>query len=113
MNLRNSVTLIGNLGKDPEFLKLDSGRMRTRINLATHEAYRDQEGNLVRKTEWHQCVAWGKKAEVMSNLLRKGREIVVRGKLTYRSYDDQNGIKRYITEVVVEDFALVGKKEGD
>lgn len=111
MNLRNNVKLIGNLGADPEFHKLDSGKAYTRIRLATNERYRNEKGDLVTTTEWHTCVAWGKKAEVMSNLLRKGREVAVEGKLVHRSYEDKDGIKRYRSEIWVSDFLLLGKKE--
>ena len=111
MNLKNQVTLIGHLGRDPEFTKFDSGKMKTQFSLATSETYRNQNGDRVESTEWHRCVAWGKLAETMSMYLRKGKEVALSGKLTHRSYTDKNGEKRYITEVVVSEFAFLGKKE--
>lgn len=111
MNLKNQVTLIGHLGRDPEFTKFDSGKMKTQFSLATSEIYRNQNGDRVESTEWHRCVAWGKLAETMNMYLKKGKEVALSGKLTHRSYTDKNGEKRYITEVVVSDFAFLGKKE--
>lgn len=111
MNLKNQVTLIGRLGHDPEFTKLDGGKMRTVFNLATSETYRNQNGDRIESTEWHRCVAWGKLAETMGMYLKKGKEIALSGKLTHRSYTDKDGQKKYITEVIVSEFAFLGKKE--
>lgn len=111
MNLRNSVTLIGYLGQDPEFTTFDSGKTRARFSLATSDSYKNQNGDRVTTTEWHSCVAWGKLAEVINKWLKKGKQVAVRGKLVYNSYEDKNGVKRYFAQVLVEDFVLLGKRE--
>lgn len=107
MNMRNSVLLMGNLGSDPEFSKFENGRMLARISLATNETYRNKNGDTVTKTEWHRCIAWGKTAELMNKLLNKGKRIAVRGKLTYSAYEDKEGVQRYSTEIVVDEFELM------
>lgn len=111
MNLKNAVTLIGHLGKDPDFMKLENGRALARFSIATNESYRNQNGDRVTRTEWHNCVAWGPKAEIINNLFRKGKQVALRGKLTHRSYDDKEGIRRYVSEVQIEEFEILSKKE--
>lgn len=110
MNVRNKVTLIGHLGKDPDFSTTQNGRNYARFSLATNEAYRNREGELVEETEWHRCVVWGSKAEAVHKHLTKGQEVAVEGKLRHRSYDDKDGIRRYVSEVEVGSFVMVGKK---
>lgn len=107
-NLKNSVLLIGNLGQDPELRTLDSGKQVANVSLATNETYRNQNGDKVTSTEWHRLVGWGKTAELMGSLFAKGKEVAVRGKITYRSYEDKEGIKRYLSEIVVQEFVLLG-----
>lgn len=111
--VRNSITLIGNLGKDPEVHQFENGKKVAKFSLATNEVYRNANGDKVTSTQWHNIVAWGKLAEIMGDLLKKGKEIAVTGRLTYRSYQDKTGNNRYIPEVVVEDFHLMagGQKE--
>ena len=103
--LRNKVQLIGNLGMNPELRKLDSGSSVAKFTMATNESYVNN------------VVAWGKTAELMGELLAKGKEVMVEGKLTRRSWDDKEGNKRYITEVVASEFLLMTrdakKQEGD
>lgn len=108
--LRNSVQLIGNLGNDPEIVNLESGRKLAKFSLATNETYKNQQGEKVTETQWHNLVVWGKTAEIAEKYLAKGREVAVNGKLTYRNYEDKNGVKRYITEIVVNDLQLLGAK---
>ena len=107
--LRNKVQLIGNLGNDPEIITLDSGKKLAKFSLATNESYKDANGEKQTKTEWHNLVAWNKNAELIENYVKKGQEIAIEGKLTSRSYDDKDGIKKYITEVVVNELLLFGK----
>lgn len=107
-NLRNRVQLIGNLGMDPEVKKLDSGRMLAKLSLATSDSYKNSEGEKVTDTQWHNLVAWGKTAEIAEKYLKKGNRVVVEGKLVSRSYEDKEGIKRYVTEVVVSEFLMIG-----
>ncbi len=109
-NLRNSITLIGNLGKDPENKVFENGKCLTSISLATSEYYKAKNGEKVQETQWHRCVAWGKTAELMAQLLAKGNQVAVRGKLTYRTYQDKEGVKRTLPEVVVEEFVALTER---
>ncbi len=105
--LRNSVQLIGHLGHDPEFKKVSGDRSIAKFSLATNERYKNREGETVTETQWHNCVAWGKTADLVQQLCKKGQEMVVRGKLVHRNYDDKDGNKKYVSEIVIEDFVLV------
>ncbi len=107
-SVKNSITLIGNLGKDPETKTLDEDRTVTRFPMATNEKYRNKKGDLTESTQWHTIVAWGKMAENMGKLLKKGKGVAIRGRLVYSSYEDKDGITRYNSEIVAEDFALLG-----
>jgi single-strand DNA-binding protein len=107
--IKNTVQLIGHTGMDPEIKTFEGGKKVANISLATNESYKNDKGEKVEQTEWHRVVAWGKLAEIMEKYVTKGKEIVVQGKLTYRSYEDKNGEKRYITEVVANDILLLGK----
>lgn len=109
--LRNKVQLIGNLGMNPEVKKLDGGNSVAKFTMATNESYTNKKGEKVEDTQWHNIVAWGKTAELMGDLLTKGKEVMVEGKLTSRSWEDKDGNKRYITEVVVSEFLLLTRKE--
>lgn len=102
MNLRNHVQLIGNIGTDPIVKTLPTGKLITRFSLATSE-YSNEKGALKIKTNWHNIVAWGKNAEIIEKRCNKGTEIVISGKLINRTYEDKNGSKRYISEVVVNE----------
>lgn len=108
--LRNRVQLIGNVGNDPEVKTFDGGKKVANLTIATNESYRNEKGEKVEQTEWHRIVAWGKTAEIVEKYVMKGKEIAIDGKLTHRSYDDKNGEKRYITEVVVNEITLLGNK---
>ena len=112
-NIRNSITLIGNLGKDPESKKLDNGTVLSTFSIATNEVYKNTKGDKVTNTQWHNCIAWGKTAEIIKDLLKKGKEVVVRGKLTYNNYEDKDGNKRYQPQIVVSEFILLGSKPKD
>ncbi len=109
--LRNRVQLIGRLGKDPEVKSLESGRKLVSFSLATTEYYNDKEGNKVENTQWHQIVAWGKVADLAEELLKKGYEVMVDGKLNYRNYEDKEGKKHYISEIVMNEMLLLEKKK--
>lgn len=108
--LRNRVQLIGNVGNDPEVKTFDGGKKVANLTIATNESYRNDKGEKVEQTEWHRVVAWGKTAEIIEKYVMKGKEIAIDGKLTHRSYDDKNGEKRYISEVVVNEITLLGNK---
>ncbi|MBU3820442.1 single-stranded DNA-binding protein [Flavobacteriaceae bacterium XHP0103] len=107
--LRNKVQLIGNLGNDPEIINLESGKMLAKFTLATNESYKNNKGEKITDTQWHNVVAWGKTAEIIEKYVTKGKEIAIEGKLTSRSYETKEGDKRYITEVVCNELLLLGK----
>jgi single-strand DNA-binding protein len=109
-NLRNSVQLIGRLGKDPEARTFDSGTQKVSFTLATTDSYKNQKGDKVEETQWHNIVIWGKPAETANKYLKKGNEVVIEGRLVHRSYETSAGEKKYITEINVNDFVMVGSK---
>ena len=109
-NLRNSVRLIGNLGAAPEVKNLDKGNKVAKIALATNETYTNAKGEKVTDTQWHNLVAWGKTAEIAEKYLNKGSEVAIEGKLTSHSYTDKEGVKKYVTEVVVNEILMLDKK---
>src|SRR5690606_17027991 len=108
--LKNKVSLIGNLGFDPEVREIAKGRKVARLSVATNDSYRNASGERVTDTQWHTVVAWGNTAEAVERLLRKGSPIALEGRLVHRSYETKEGVKRYITEVVLNDFQLLGTK---
>ena len=110
-NLRNKVQLIGHVGSEPEVKTLTSGQVLAKVSLATSEIYKNKGGEKVKETYWHNLVAWGKTATLIQNYVQKGQEIAVEGKLTNRSYDDKDGKKHYITEVIVNELMLMGTKK--
>lgn len=107
--LRNSVRLLGHLGDNPKVRKLDSGKTVANFSIATNEVYRDSHGEKQSETTWHRLVAWGKQAEIAEKYLKKGTEITIEGKLTNRSWEDKNGEKQYITEIVVNSMLILDK----
>jgi single-strand DNA-binding protein len=107
--LRNSVRLLGHLGEDPKVRKLDSGKTVANFSIATNEIYRDSKGEKQSETTWHRLVAWGKQAEIAEKYLKKGSEISIEGKLTNRSWEDKNGEKQYMTEIVVNSMLMLDK----
>lgn len=106
----NKVILIGRLGKDPEMRYTASGTAVVNFSLATNHFMKDQDGNNSDQTEWHQVVAFGRTAEVAGEYLNKGKLVYIEGRLQTRSWDDQNGQKRYKTEVVCANLQLLGSK---
>lgn len=107
----NRVILIGNLGADPEIRTLENGAMVAKLRLATNENYRDKSGEWQTQTEWHDIIAWRALAERAQNSLKKGDAIYVEGKLTHRTWQDQDGNNRYTTEVVANYFRIVQKRD--
>ena len=107
--IRNKVQLIGNVGREPEIVNLESGKKLAKFSVATNESYKNGNGERITDTQWHNIVAWGKTAELVEKYVNKGKEVGVEGKLTNRSWDDKDGNKRYITEVVCNDLLLMGK----
>jgi len=97
------------LGQEPEIKNLEGGKKLASISIATNESYTNDKGEKVEQTEWHKVVAWGKVAEIIEKYVTKGKEIAIEGKLTHRSYEDKNGEKKYLTEVVANELLLLGK----
>ena len=109
--LKNSVRLVGNLGMDPEVKSFDNNRKLAKLAIATNETYKNDKGEKVTDTQWHNLVLWGAQAKLAEDLLKKGDEIAVEGRLASRSYVDKDGNKRYSTEVVVNEFLKIGLKK--
>ena len=107
--MKNKVQLIGHVGNEPEIKNFEGGKKLASLTLARNESYRNEKGEKVTQTEWHKVTAWDKTAEIIEKYVTKGKEIAVEGKLTYHSYEDKNGEKRYITEVKVNEILLIGK----
>lgn len=110
-NLRNNVRLIGRLGMNPDVKKLSTGKSLAKCSIATSESYRNEAGEKVTETQWHNIIAWGRQAEVMEKYLRKGSEIAIEGKLSTRSFTDKDGNKRFTTEIVVNELLMLGSKK--
>ncbi|HMQ06523.1 MAG TPA: single-stranded DNA-binding protein [Saprospiraceae bacterium] len=108
--LKNHVQLIGHLGRDVEFTSFDSGTKMAKIALATNDFYTNGDGEKVKNTEWHNIIAWGKLAENMAGILKKGNEVAIQGKLVHRSYEGKDGHNHYVTEVVANEFFKISKK---
>jgi single-strand DNA-binding protein len=107
----NKVILLGKLGKDPEVRTISSGKKVANFSLATNETRKDKNGDKITETEWHNIVVWGTAAETVEKYLKKGSQIFIEGKIKYKSYDDKDGNKKYITEIQSEKFQFVGGKK--
>src|SRR5580698_3082034 len=104
----NKVILVGNLGADPDMRFTPSGQGVCELRVATSESWNDKNGQRQERTEWHRIVVWGKRAEVCAKYLAKGRQVVVEGRIQTRTYDDKDGGKRYITEIIAADVQFLG-----
>jgi single-strand DNA-binding protein len=111
--MKNKVQLIGNLGMNPEVVTFESGKELAKFSLATNETYRNASGEKVTDTQWHNLVAFGKTATIVKSYLKKGSEIAVEGKLVTRSYEDKNGSKKYVTEIIVQEVLMLDSKENN
>jgi single-strand DNA-binding protein len=109
--LKNKVQLIGNLGNNPEIRTTDAGKKMARFSVATNETYRTAKGEKVTETQWHNLIAWGKVADIAEQFLCKGSEVAIEGKLVNRNYTDKEGIKRYVTEIQVNEVLMLGDKK--
>jgi single-strand DNA-binding protein len=110
----NKVMLIGNLGKDPEVRHLENGTAVANFSIATSESYKDRNsGETITNTDWHNVVVWRGLADVAEKYLKKGDKVYLEGKLRSRSYQDQQGITKYITEVVVDDMVMLGSRNSN
>jgi len=109
--MRNSVHLIGHLGKDPEVKTYSGEKKRARFSIATNDSYKNDKGEKVEETQWHNVVIWGKLADTAEKYLKKGQEVAVEGRLVHRVYETQGGEKRFVTEISANDFLLLGGRE--
>ncbi|MCB0717021.1 MAG: single-stranded DNA-binding protein [Bacteroidetes bacterium] len=109
----NKVILIGNLGQDPELRYTGSGTAVCNLRLATNESYKDSSGQLVEKTEWHSVVAWARLAEICGEYLKKGSQVYIEGSLQTRSYDDKDGVTKYVTEIKAREMMMLSGRGGD
>jgi single-strand DNA-binding protein len=106
----NKVILLGRLGKDPEMRYAPSGTAIATFSLATNHRQKSPEGEWVDKTEWHNLITFGKTAEIAGEYLKKGKELYIEGRLQTSSWEDQQGVKKYKTEIVVSDLQMIGAK---
>ena len=109
----NKVILVGNVGKDPETRYLDENTPVCKFPLATSEVYRNRDGEKVEQTEWHNIVLWRGLAKVAEQYVKKGSQLYIEGRIRSRSYDDKDGIKRYITEIVGDNMQMLGRRQDD
>ena len=107
--MKNKVQLIGHVGQEPEIKTFGEGKKVANLTIATNDSYKNEKGEKVEQTEWHKVTAWGKTAEIIEKYVTKGKEIAIEGKLIYSDYQDKEGNKRYITEMVANDILLLGK----
>jgi single-strand DNA-binding protein len=108
--MKNRVQLIGRVGQDPEVKTLEGGKKLVSISIATNDYYFKENGEKVEQTEWHRVTAWGKTADIVEKFVVKGKEIAIEGKLSHRSYDDKDGNKRYVTDIIANEVLLIGGK---
>jgi single-strand DNA-binding protein len=106
--IKNKVQLIGNLGQEPDIRTTETGKKVARFSVATNDIYRNSRGERIRETLWHTVIAWGRLAEIAEKYLTKGREVALAGKLVHREYTDKNGIRRFITEIVMNELVMLG-----
>jgi single-strand DNA-binding protein len=106
-SLKNRVTLIGNIGQNPEIRTTEKGKKVTHFTLATNDSYKNADGQRVTETTWHNIIAWDGLANIAGKYLKKGKEVAVEGRIVYRSYDDKKGVTKNITEIVLNDLVLL------
>jgi len=108
--MKNRVQLIGNLGNAPEVKEIAGHGKVAKVSLATNEKYKNAKGEYVTETTWHNLVLWGKQAEAAEKLFTKGAGLAIEGKISNHSYEDKEGVKRYVSEIKVEEFIMLGNK---
>ena len=109
-SLKNSVRLVGHLGMDPEVKSFDNNRKLAKLSLATNESYKNDKGERITDTQWHNLILWNAQARLAADYLKKGDEVAIEGKIANRNYTDKDGIKRYVSEIVVNEFLKIGAK---
>ncbi len=108
----NKVILVGNLGADPEVRYTPQGTAVANFNVATNESYKNRDGEMVEKTEWHRVVAWDRLAEIIGEYLKKGSQVYIEGSLQTRSYEDKDGVTKYTTEIKAREMQILGSRDG-
>ena len=108
----NKVIIIGNLGRDPETRYMPDGGAITNISVATTDKWKDKNGEMQEKTEWHRVAFFGKLAEIAGEYLKKGRSVYVEGRLKTRKWQDKDGVEKYTTEIIATDMQMLGSREG-
>lgn len=108
----NLAILVGNLGRDPELRYTPNGQAVASFSIATTEKWKDKSGQTAERTDWHNIVCWGRNAEVANQYLKKGNPVYIEGRIQNRTYDDKDGNRRYISEVVVRRLQLLGRPSG-
>ncbi|HCC70604.1 MAG TPA: single-stranded DNA-binding protein [Bacteroidales bacterium] len=106
----NKVILVGNVGKDPDVRYIDTNVPVARFPFATSETYRSRDGEKITTTEWHNVVLWRGLAEVAEKFVKKGSQLFIEGKIRTRSYDDRDGNKKYITEIIADNMQMLGRR---
>jgi single-strand DNA-binding protein len=96
---------------NPEVKEIGNDKKLAKFSLATKEVYKNEDGEKVSETQWHNLIAWGSQAKIAEKYLKKGNEIAIEGKLTSRNYTDKDGVKRYVTEIVVNEILMIGSKK--
>ena len=109
--IKNTVHLVGNLGKDVALTTFESGSKKASVSLATTTYFKNAKGELVKNTQWHNLIAWGRNAELMAKVLEKGNQVAITGSLASRIYEDKNKITRTITEIMVDEFMKISKSD--
>lgn len=108
----NKAILIGNLGADPELRYTPSGAAVAHFNIATTERWKDKDGQPQERTDWHRIILWSRQAEIAKEYLRKGSSVYIEGRIQNRSYEDKDGVKRYVTEIIGQRMQFLGGKTG-
>ncbi len=106
----NRVTLMGNIGQDPELRMTGNGNAVLKFSLATTSRWNDEKTGKQERTEWHRCVMWGKRAESLAKHLQKGSQVLVEGEIRYGSYEDRDGVKKYTTDIHLNNLEFCGRK---
>ncbi len=108
-HLRNKVQLIGRLGQNPEIVNLESGKKLAKFSIAINESYKNQKGEKVETTQWHNIIAWDPMATIIEKYVTKGQEIAIEGKLNTNKFEDKTGTTRYVTEIVANEIQMFSK----
>ena len=107
----NKVILFGNVGKDPEVKHLESNKVVAKFSLATNKSYTNQSGEKITDTSWHNIVLWGKLAELAEKYVKKGNSVIIEGEINYRSWEDKEGVTKYMTEIIGDKLHFAGGKK--